>query len=118
MGMNGVERKELGNRGVLGAVLNAEISLEREAGRKRKVGTSFLWDQELNTKGLWEERELIWGTGQPLGPSVAATMPLSVPSSTVGPGAPLLGNTYPGPLFLIESSLGDRVGPDPLSPVG
>lgn len=38
MGTNGVERKELGNRGTLGAVLNAEISLEREVGRKRKVG--------------------------------------------------------------------------------
>lgn len=53
MGMNGVERKELGNKRVLESTeecLNAKISLEGEVGR-RKVGT-YLCGNELNTKGL------------------------------------------------------------------
>lgn len=60
MGMNGVEKKEVGNKRVLEAeCLNAKISLEGEVGR-RNVGT-YLCGNELNNKGLWEEKAVDLG---------------------------------------------------------
>lgn len=120
MGMNGVERKELGNKRVLestGECLNAKISLEGEVGR-RKVGT-YLCGNESNTKGLQKEKAADLGhraAPEPNCPSQDASL------------CALLHRGCKGPTFLGMQTLGLsssqnqscrmlKVGPDSFSPV-